>query len=177
MDVAEARGVAEAELETFSTADNPLQLVDDDAVADIGWGWVFAFSTKRWFETQDAADAPPPGIGPIVVRKDSGAAFSLAAEMPDTAMAPAATPMTIAPRARIRRPVLPSSLRTGSAGSGCSAAAARTPIPSRSAVATSIARRPIRNSESTWTPDRAAERLCPMATSSASCSSVCPRVW
>jgi hypothetical protein len=77
MDLVEARGVAEAELETFSTADNPLQLVDDDAVADIGWGWVFAFSTKRWFETQDPADAPPPGIGPIVVRKDSGEAFSL----------------------------------------------------------------------------------------------------
>jgi hypothetical protein len=77
MELAEARGAAQAELDRFSTEDNPLQLVDDADVADIGWGWVYAWSTRRWFETRDPADAPPPGIGPVVVLKDTGDTFHL----------------------------------------------------------------------------------------------------
>jgi Immunity protein 35 len=102
MDLAEARGAAQAKLDAFSTADNPLQLVGDDAVADVGWGWVFAYSTRRWFETRDDADAPPPGIGPIVVVKDSGETFTLGstpsfdmqlAEYADRHDLPAPTPL------------------------------------------------------------------------------------
>ncbi|HEV7653418.1 MAG TPA: YrhB domain-containing protein [Mycobacteriales bacterium] len=78
MELAEARRAAQSELETFSAPDNPLQLVEDGDVADIGWAWVYAFSTARWFVTRDPADAPPPGAGPIVVLKDSGATFHLA---------------------------------------------------------------------------------------------------
>ena len=35
------------------------------------------FSTARWFATQDPADAPPPGNGPMVVVKESGETFHL----------------------------------------------------------------------------------------------------
>jgi hypothetical protein len=77
MDLAEARGAAEAELQTFSSPDNPLRLVADADVSDVGWGWVWAWSTARWFETRDPADAPPPGAGPVVVVKESGETFHL----------------------------------------------------------------------------------------------------
>jgi hypothetical protein len=77
VDRTEARAAAEAELATFSSADNPLRLVDEADVADVGWGWVYAFNTVRWFETRDPADVAPPGAGPIVVVADSGDVFHL----------------------------------------------------------------------------------------------------
>ncbi len=77
MELAEARAAAEAELESFSSPEFPLRLVDDADVADIGWGWVWAWNTARWFETRDPADLAGPGAGPVVVVKDSGAAFHL----------------------------------------------------------------------------------------------------
>lgn len=77
MELAEARRAAQAELESFSSAENPLQLVEDADVADIGWAWVYAWSTARWFQTRDPADAAGPGAGPIVVLKDSGETFHL----------------------------------------------------------------------------------------------------
>jgi hypothetical protein len=77
MELAEAREAAQAELDTFSSSDNPLQLVDDADVADVGWAWVYAWSTARWFQTHDPADAPGPGMGPVVVLKDTGETFHL----------------------------------------------------------------------------------------------------
>lgn len=77
MELAEARIAAEAELATFSSPEHPLRLVDDADVADIGWGWVYAFNTARWFTTRDPADLAGPGAGPVVVVKDSGEAFHL----------------------------------------------------------------------------------------------------
>ena len=77
MELAEARGAAQAELDRMSSAAHPLRLVDDTDVADIGWGWVWAWNTARWFETRDPADAPPPGDGPVVVVKQTGETFRL----------------------------------------------------------------------------------------------------
>ena len=77
MELAEAREAAQAELDSFSSTENPLQLVDDADVADIGWGWVYAWNTARWFQTRDPADLAGPGAGPVVVVKDSEATFHL----------------------------------------------------------------------------------------------------
>ena len=77
MELAEARAAAEAELATMSSAEHPLRLVDDADVADVGWGWVYAWNTARWFRTRDPADLAGPGAGPVVVVKDSGATFHL----------------------------------------------------------------------------------------------------
>ncbi len=77
MELAEARAAAESELAGMASPDNPLQLVDDGDVADIGWGWVYAWNTARWFATRDPADLAGPGAGPVVVVKDSGETFHL----------------------------------------------------------------------------------------------------
>jgi hypothetical protein len=77
MELTEARRAAQAELDSFGSTENPLRLVDDADVADIGWGWVYAFNTVRWFETRDPADVAPPGAGPVVVVKESGESFHL----------------------------------------------------------------------------------------------------
>ena len=78
MERTRARTAAQAELDHLSSSDNPLQLVDDDDVVDIGWAWVYAWNTVRWFRTHDPADQAGPGAGPIVVVKGSEAAFALA---------------------------------------------------------------------------------------------------
>jgi hypothetical protein len=78
MELAEARRAAQAELDRISSPIAPLRLVDDADVADVGWGWVYAWNTARWFETRDPADLAGPGAGPVVVVKDSGATFHLA---------------------------------------------------------------------------------------------------
>lgn len=78
MELAEARGNAQAELDGMSSAANPLQLVEDADVADVGWGWVWAWNTARWFATRDPADLAGPGAGPIVVLKGSGETLHLA---------------------------------------------------------------------------------------------------
>lgn len=77
MELAEARAAAEAELATMSSPEHPLRLVEDADVADVGWGWVYAWNTARWFETRDPADLAGPGAGPVVVVKGSGEAFHL----------------------------------------------------------------------------------------------------
>lgn len=78
MELAEARGNAQAELDGMSSTANPLQLVEDADVADVGWGWVWAWNTARWFATRDPADLAGPGAGPIVVLKESGETLHLA---------------------------------------------------------------------------------------------------
>lgn len=77
MELAEAREAAQAELDSMSSESNPLRLVDDADVADVGWGWVYAWNTARWFSTRDPADLAGPGAGPVVVVKDSGQTFHL----------------------------------------------------------------------------------------------------
>jgi hypothetical protein len=77
VELAEARAAAEAELASFSSAEFPLRLVDDADVADVGFAWVWAWQTARWFETRDPADLAGPGAGPVVVVKSSGEAFHL----------------------------------------------------------------------------------------------------
>jgi len=77
MELAEARVAAQAELDRMSSASNPLRLFDDQFATDVGWGWVWAWNTARWFETRNPADSAGPGAGPVVVVKDSGEAFHL----------------------------------------------------------------------------------------------------
>ncbi len=77
MELAEARRAAQAELDTFSSAEHPLRLVEDRYVADIGWAWVYDWNTARYYETRDPADAAGPGAGPVVVVKESGQTFHL----------------------------------------------------------------------------------------------------
>ena len=60
MELAEARGAAQAELDRMSSPTAPLRLVDDADVADVGWGWVYAWNTARWFATRDPADGRRP---------------------------------------------------------------------------------------------------------------------
>jgi len=87
-----------------------------------------------------------------------GMASPLAADMPDSASVPAARPITIAPRALVRRAIggrAPPGRRSAppmtrvrrfAVSVSDSAATAVTPMPSRSIVANSIALRPSRTS-------------------------------
>lgn len=77
MELAEAREAAQVELDSMSSESDPLRLVDDADVADVGWGWVYAWNTARWFQTRDPADLAGPGAGPVVVVKDTGETFHL----------------------------------------------------------------------------------------------------
>lgn len=77
MELAEARRAAQAELDTFSSPEHPLQLVEDRYVADIGWAWVYDWNTARYYQTRDPADGAGPGAGPVVVVKESGQTFHL----------------------------------------------------------------------------------------------------
>lgn len=78
MDPNFARRLAAKALADMATPSTPLQLVDTDEVVDIGWAFVFAWNTRRWFETRDPGDAMGPSAGPIVVVKTSPSAFALA---------------------------------------------------------------------------------------------------
>lgn len=73
----EARELAAATLATISSPATPLQLADDEAVADIGWGFVFPWNNARWFVTRKIGDAAPPGAGPLVVDKATRDVFWL----------------------------------------------------------------------------------------------------
>lgn len=56
----------------YATPADPLQLGPPERVADLGWAFIFPWSTTSWY-TDGAAPALPPGSrGPIVVVKDSG---------------------------------------------------------------------------------------------------------
>lgn len=46
-------------------------------VEDRGWCFVLQWTTSRAIGSRSPADAPPPGIGPIAVDKESGEAFYL----------------------------------------------------------------------------------------------------
>jgi hypothetical protein len=75
MDIAQARRAAE---ELLSTAPPGV----DDAVLtaqtdDHEWCFVIPWTTRRAMESGSFADAPPPGIGPIGVDKQTGEAFYL----------------------------------------------------------------------------------------------------
>lgn len=92
MDLDVARRLAQATLERLLGSEQPLQLVDDGFVADVGWGFVFAWNSQRWFETRDPADAIGPSAGPIVIIKDTyeavvlGSAPSIDQQLRDYAM-------------------------------------------------------------------------------------------
>lgn len=77
MDLPEARALAEKCLSDTATDEQPLQLVDDSLVADLGWAFVLAWNTARYFDTRRAKDAAGPGPGPIVVVKSTRTAFFL----------------------------------------------------------------------------------------------------
>ncbi|WP_159921466.1 MULTISPECIES: hypothetical protein [Nocardia] len=56
----------------ISTPADPLQLGPPQRVADIGWAFIFPWSTTSWY-TEGAVPTFPPGTrGPIVVVKDTG---------------------------------------------------------------------------------------------------------
>lgn len=78
MDVQTARRLADSELAKIATPSVPLQLVDADQAFDVGWAFVFAWNSQRWFETGDANDAVGPSAGPVVVVKGSATVFALA---------------------------------------------------------------------------------------------------
>jgi hypothetical protein len=70
MRLTDARAAAATFLESIEPPDEPLRLAtDDEHVADVGWAWVFAWSTKEWFDTGEGH--PPLGGGPIVVVKST----------------------------------------------------------------------------------------------------------
>lgn len=71
------RRFANGELAAMSSPSMPLMLVADADVADIGWAFVFAWNTRRWFATRQANDAAGPSAGPIVVVKESAVVFAL----------------------------------------------------------------------------------------------------
>ncbi|CRK58759.1 hypothetical protein [Alloactinosynnema sp. L-07] len=76
MELADARTIAQGMLAEIDSPDEPLTLVPAEQVVDIGWAWVFAYTTVRW-STGAADAAPPPGGGPIVVVKDLGRAWMM----------------------------------------------------------------------------------------------------
>lgn len=76
MELTEARARAATYLEGVEPPGEPLRLATgDEHVADIGWAWVFAWSTVSWFETGHGR--PPAGGGPIVVVKAAGDTWML----------------------------------------------------------------------------------------------------
>ncbi|MGQ4596925.1 hypothetical protein [Nocardia sp. R6R-6] len=61
----------------YSTPADPLQLGPPERVCDIGWAFIFPWSTTSWY-TDGAMPTLPPGTrGPIVVVKDTGHAWLL----------------------------------------------------------------------------------------------------
>ena len=80
MKLTEARAAAAAFLEDLE-AGEPLRLAtDDEHVADVGWAWVFGWSTKEWFDTGQGR--PPVGAGPIVVVKATRDTWMLGSATP-----------------------------------------------------------------------------------------------
>jgi hypothetical protein len=70
MKLTDARAAAATFLESVESPGEPLRLAtDDEHVADVGWAWVFAWSTAQWFDTGQGY--PPVGTGPIVVVKST----------------------------------------------------------------------------------------------------------
>jgi hypothetical protein len=77
MEFAEARDIARTMLAEVDSPDEPLALFPEEDIADLGWAWVFGYTTRRWLETGDPDAVPPPGGGPIVVVKDTAKAWML----------------------------------------------------------------------------------------------------
>ncbi|TDW92709.1 YrhB domain-containing protein [Kribbella sp. VKM Ac-2566] len=81
MELSEARAVAAAFLESMESPGEPLRLAtNDEQVADVGWAWVFAWSTAQWFDTGQGR--PPVGGGPIVVVKATRDSWMLGSATP-----------------------------------------------------------------------------------------------
>ncbi|MFE7747236.1 hypothetical protein [Nocardia sp. NPDC057455] len=55
-----------------ATPADPLQLGPPQRVADIGWAFIFPWSTTSWYLDGSVPTLPPGGRGPIVVVKDTG---------------------------------------------------------------------------------------------------------
>ncbi|TCO54781.1 YrhB domain-containing protein [Actinocrispum wychmicini] len=77
MEFAPAREIALTTLARIDSPDEPLALFPDDEIVDVGWAWVFGYTTARWLATGDPDAVPPPGGGPIVVVKDTAEAWML----------------------------------------------------------------------------------------------------
>lgn len=81
MKLTDARAAAATFLESIESPGEPLRLAtDDEHVADVGWAWVFAWSTKEWFDTGQGR--PPVGAGPIVVVKSTRDTWMLGSATP-----------------------------------------------------------------------------------------------
>ncbi len=81
MERSEARAVAATFLESVESPGELLRLAtDDEHVADVGWAWVFAWSTREWFDTGEGR--PPVGAGPIVVVKSTRDSWMLGSATP-----------------------------------------------------------------------------------------------
>ncbi|MFG3616974.1 hypothetical protein [Nocardia sp. NPDC047654] len=55
-----------------ATPADPLQLGPPQRVADIGWAFIFPWSTTSWYLDGSVPTLPPGSRGPIVVVKDTG---------------------------------------------------------------------------------------------------------
>ncbi|WP_167837827.1 YrhB domain-containing protein [Nocardia altamirensis] len=74
---AAARRIAEGVLAQVNTRAEPLALFPEHDCPDLGWAWVYGYTTVRWLRTGDPDAVPPPGGGPIVVVKDTADAWML----------------------------------------------------------------------------------------------------
>ncbi|MFG1791196.1 YrhB domain-containing protein [Nocardia sp. NPDC049149] len=74
---AAARRIAEQVLARVNTRAEPLALFPEHDCPDLGWAWVYGYTTVRWLETGDPDAVPPPGGGPIVVVKDTADTWML----------------------------------------------------------------------------------------------------
>ncbi|MEU5877722.1 YrhB domain-containing protein [Spirillospora sp. NPDC047279] len=72
MDINQARALAEKYLRENGPQSPSVALFDDEFVHDHGWCYEFPWNTVRFIETRDLADIIGPGLGPIVVVKESG---------------------------------------------------------------------------------------------------------
>lgn len=80
MKLTDARAAAATFLESMETGE-PLRLAtNDENVADVGWAWVFPWSTARWFDI--GRGRPPVGAGPIVVVKSTRDTWMLGSATP-----------------------------------------------------------------------------------------------
>ncbi|MBF6298015.1 hypothetical protein IU459_10700 [Nocardia amamiensis] len=67
-----ARHLLAAHSARHSTPADPLQLGPPERVCDIGWAFIFPWSTTSWYTDGAVPTLPPGNRGPIVVVKDTG---------------------------------------------------------------------------------------------------------
>ncbi|MGK8485625.1 hypothetical protein [Nocardia asiatica] len=67
-----ARHLLAAHSARHATPADPLQLGPPQRVTDIGWAYIFPWSTTSWYLDGSVPTLPPGSRGPIVVVKDTG---------------------------------------------------------------------------------------------------------